>query len=95
MDRYGTCYSCGFNEPVFVGGIGNVSWIETENCDVCPNRHKNEKGRCVLKECPANKPLRDEDGICYSCDYFFAINAENCEVCPNRHKNENGKCVLN
>ena len=68
-------------------------------CDACLREYHQSWEYTVFKnipiKCPADKPLRDEYGSCYSCDSRWGINAENCEVCPNRSKNENGKCVLN
>ena len=49
--------------------------------------------------CPADKPLRGNDGECHGCDYEIAVSLsgvseKKCtELCPNR-KVENDKCIL-
>ena len=62
-DKNGWCHSCDEGRE-----------INAENCEVCPNRIKNEQGMCVLKECPAGIPLRSAFGYCYSGDYSFRVN---------------------
>lgn len=37
-DKYGSCYACNENAPIF----------EIENCTVCPNRYE-QQGECLLK----------------------------------------------
>ena len=61
-----------------------------------------ENGECCdsnNKCCPKDKPLRDKDGNCYSCDEEAQINVEgtveNCAVCSNRLVSGSKKyCVL-
>ena len=50
-----------------------------------------ENGECCTSTdncCPADKPLRSKDGLCYSCDDETIVNVEgmtqNCAVCSNR-----------
>ncbi|MBQ9738969.1 MAG: hypothetical protein IJV75_05625, partial [Alphaproteobacteria bacterium] len=97
-DAWGNCYSCGFNELVFL--INGVRGINAENCEVCPNRIIAQTGACVFK-CPADKPLMDGYGDCYSCDADRKVaisRSEDCSICPNRivfkDKQSNLACVL-
>ena len=85
IDKNGKCYACD-NEA----GV-NVTGVE-ENCGVCTNRELWEISasnvQCVIP-CPSDKPLRGNDGKCYSCDYEnpvpLGVGADYCSsVCPNR-----------
>ena len=73
--------------------------VSAKNCYKCPNRYlksmpwDNSISYCVLKECPLNAPLRQDDGHCYSCDSTKSLLVEDCDVCSNRVI-KNGKCVL-
>jgi len=62
----------------------------------CPNRETNDSGsgtgmnytiNCALKKCPMDKPLRIDDGSCFSCyESKLPVSSvvKNCLVCPNR-----------
>lgn len=88
------CYSCDAPEAILVGN--------DENCTkVCPNRETNTIGsgtginyvhNCVLKECPADKPLRGHYGECFTCDTATSWYPSNCEVCPNRYMDKDELC---
>ena len=84
------CYSC--DEP---GRIDNNNDCER----VCNGLHGRamrivKSFDCVLETCPANAPLRDTFGSCYSCDYDDPVATdEGCSVCKNR-KVEDGNCVI-
>lgn len=69
------CYPCDEKDP-----------IKTNMCSACPNRIKIGE-YCGLK-CPADKPLQDDSGRCYSCDEEYKVRAEAdaCAVCPNREQ---------
>jgi uncharacterized protein YecT (DUF1311 family) len=95
-----TCYSCDVDKEVRIDSKCN--W-EPGTCErICPNREivyqPGGNPASVLK-CPADKPLRDESGRCYSCDYEWDIGwrwqiPEKCEqVCQNRFHYDNW-CVL-
>lgn len=91
------CYDCNAPEYIMVG-------TKEECTSRCPNREVNYNGsgtgnnyvvNCVLKECPADKPLRGYYGGCYSCDDplekdFWQVS--NCEVCSNRYVDEHDRC---
>lgn len=85
----------------------NALAIKPEACAKCENRHMKYKNSllyetqyCVLKECPADKPLADSKGACHGCNEDFADvdrYATDCAPCANRvlegediHK----KCVV-
>jgi uncharacterized protein YecT (DUF1311 family) len=90
------CFSCDATETVPVDSKCNYNQKECES--VCPNReivYQNGGNPPSILKCPAGKPLRDENRICYACDYEWDIGMrwqpENkCEtVCPNRfHDND-------
>jgi len=87
----GACVSC-----------DDYQIISAFNCSVCPNRvelkkpYYNAAGRCVLKECPSEAPIRDTNGICHSCDdreSFKPKDENDCErLCPERQLKNNGYC---
>ncbi len=69
-----------------------------EDCDICPNRYFDEKKeRCILKECPKDKPLRDKiSDDCHACNDGTPevfITQDSCEKCPDRIYKQ-GKCQL-
>ena len=89
------CESC---EPEIIGRCayetGGISYAQI--CEQCPNRVLNKNGKCVLKQCPAERPARASDGRCHSCDLldgFRVADEKDCLACPNRQM-LNGKCVL-
>ena len=60
----------------------------TEPCStICPNREE-KNGYCILKDCPADKPLKDRNGACHTCDELKGVNVGKggkcSEVCPKR-----------
>ena len=78
------CHSCDEKRPI---GIVN-------QCSICPNRVKISNGSCgIIANCPGDKPLKGEDGECYSCDDPEGIFVLDCSVCPNR-KIIRGHCSL-
>ena len=61
----------------------------TEPCStICPNREE-KNGYCILKDCPADKPLKDRNGGCHTCDELKNVDVgshpEYCSVCPKRY----------
>lgn len=72
----------------------NALAIKPDECAKCENRHMKyqnsllyEAQYCVLKECPADKPLADSKGTCHGCDEDFADvdrYATDCAPCANR-----------
>lgn len=78
----GRCYSCDTTKsvPTIIGHKGN---------EICSDLRQIINGFSVLKNCPTDKPLRDKNNACYSCDdNYHPINVEgvrdNCKICPNR-----------
>lgn len=73
-DGWGNCYSCDFDAPT-----------DDDNCSLCPNRRV-KNGKCVIADC-TNRPLVDENGVCYSCNTEEDISMEKgkcTSICPNR-----------
>lgn len=48
----------------------------------------------ILKECPAEAPMRDHKNSCISCDTTYPVYTEDCQKCTNRELLRNTKCVL-
>lgn len=89
-DYNGSCLPCLDGENFSAIGVR-----KPEDCEVCPNREYNDKlkyrERCQIKECPKDRPLRDDLGNCVSCEgentrdsIFVNEKEENCGGCPNR-----------
>ena len=95
------CFSCNYPKAVRVETHCNLE----ETCDdICPNRTiiKSIGGNVPsVPNCPTEKPMMDDEGICYSCDTPIAIgvrwNPDFCHrFCPNKRHLKNGvSCVLN
>jgi len=91
LNTFGTCQSCEDSNLI------NVNGIESSCLSICPNRIL--LGDKCYPTCPADKPLRASDGVCYPCDYELAVPLSGIaggkckEICNNR-KIENEKCVL-
>lgn len=66
--------------------------IDADSCGMCENR-KMFGEVCVLN-CPADKPLQDENGSCYSCDEGYRVKTKECSKCSNRYVDKNGYCRL-
>ncbi|MBO7258213.1 MAG: hypothetical protein J6V11_04660, partial [Alphaproteobacteria bacterium] len=85
MHDEGKCYSCDEADRINLTSLINVG--EDGKCsEICPNRVKTSRGYCSLP-CPADRPLMDRDGRCYSCDEIIDVDvgALPCEtICPNR-----------
>lgn len=89
-DTRGRCHACDEKQEFWDA--------EKENCERCPNRYFRASlfEKCLFKTCPKDKPIKDDDGECYSCDELSSIEdvkAEECAKCPNR-KMKNGQCIL-
>ncbi|MGN0919918.1 MAG: hypothetical protein ACI4OR_04100, partial [Alphaproteobacteria bacterium] len=92
-DWYGheTCYACDYS--------GLIRTAE-EMCDKCDNRHMVfHRGEefCYFKECPTDRPIKDSNGYCYTCDeavYPIRTEKEECDKCDNRHWFVGGSCFL-
>lgn len=102
MDTNGNCYACDVDSAIKVA-VGNSKYGMHGACsEICPNRQLSSY-YCIKPEpkdpCPADKPLMDRQGNCYTCDYsqeyqdFFAY-GECSEVCPNREITPNGACQI-
>ena len=99
----GRCFSCDIPKVVWVGKHCNSSSKECDN--ICPNRTiiKSIGGNAPsVPNCPKEKPLMDDEGVCYSCSTPIPIgvawNKDFCHrFCPNeRHLNSIGDlCILN
>ncbi len=97
----GKCFPCDTQKSVRVQTHCNIKG----NCDdSCPNRTiiKSIGGNVPsVLNCPPDKPMMDDAGICYSCDTPIAIgvrwNPDFCHrFCPNKRLLKNGVlCVLN
>lgn len=97
----GKCLPCNYPKSVRVETHCNIE----EDCDdICPNRTiiKSIGGNVPsVLNCPAEKPMMDDEGVCYSCDAPIAIgvqwNPDFCHrFCPNQRHLRNGVfCVLN
>ena len=83
QDYYGVCHNCDDPDAILLN-IWRCNWVENsvfnnnpwrgkEN-EACPNRIETQGGshtcfkHTILKDCPSDKPLRDENGGCRSCD---------------------------
>ena len=92
MDINGDCYACDDNKDINIGSMSTCT-------DVCSKRVK-EGNYCRLK-CGegdlVDKPLRDSDGGCHSCNegksIDVGVNGKCTEVCSNLEKNERGYCA--
>ena len=96
----GKCFSCDYPKAVRIQSQCNYE----KTCDdVCPNR-------TIIKwiggnppsvlNCPTDKPMMDDEGICYSCDTPIPIgvqwNPDFCHrFCPNERHLDGNFCVLN
>ena len=52
--------------------------------------------RCVLRNCPPDKPFKDHIGECVSCDQndsIWGLSEEECKSCQNRIYTEEGECM--
>ena len=96
----GRCFSCDTSKAVSIETHCN---IENDCNDICPNRTiiKRIGGNVPsVPNCPKEKPMMDDEGICYSCSVPIPIgivwNKDFCHrFCPNERHLENGFCVLN
>ncbi|MDD3669064.1 MAG: type II secretion system protein [Alphaproteobacteria bacterium] len=80
-DSAGDCHLCDAVESV------DVSW-NPNACLACGShrtlfRHDGIWW-CGLRSCPADKPLQDKSGDCFSCAASEPIDTNNCAVCPGR-----------
>ena len=96
----GKCFSCDYPKVIRVESECNLG----NNCeDICPNRTivKWAIGNAPsILNCPTDKPMMDDEGICYSCDTPIPIgvkwNPEFCHrFCPDKRHLEGDFCVLN
>ena len=95
----GKCFSCNEAKTISV-----ETWCNFDiDCNVCPNRtiiHAAGGNSPSVPNCPADKPLMDAHGICYSCDTPQYVdvrwNQGTCaRICPNRYLyNVNDSCIL-
>ena len=72
----GSCYAC--------DSTGSAITTEKE-CARCSERKMfygyNDQSRCILSECPADKPIRSNIGTCYSCTITGNLGQVSQEVC--------------
>lgn len=96
----GKCFPCDYPKAIRVETHCN---IEGDCDDICPNRTiiKSIGGNVPsVLNCPADKPMMDDEGICYSCDTPVDIgvqwNPDFCQrFCPNERHLLGDFCVLN
>ena len=94
-----TCFPCHETKAILLDSSCNIE----ENCeDICPNRtilYWVGGNVPSIPNCPLEKPLMDDEGICYACDAPVDIvlrwNGRLCErFCPHERRLEMYKCVL-
>lgn len=95
----GTCFSCSEERTIYLDASCNFD----KNCEtVCPERtilYSSGGNPPSIPNCPKDKPLMDENGICHSCDTNieipFEFNDYLCQkACLGIRHMENGNCVL-
>ncbi len=98
-DTFDKCHSCDTSKRVFVKDVES-------NCSVCPKRTLHTERPtmygntyCLIKDCPPDKPLQDEDKNCYACDekkaIFMGFNSTECpKACGDKRFFQNGSCHL-
>lgn len=96
----GISFSCDVSKVVRLKTHCNIE----EDCeDLCPNRtilYWMGGNVPSIPNCPPDKPLMDDEGICYSCDVpipvGLAFNERLCHrFCPTQRHLSNNTCVLN
>ena len=96
----GVSFSC--DEPRVIR-IKTHCNIEEDCEDICPNRtilYYVGGNIPSVPNCPPDKPLMDDEGICYSCDVAIPVgltfNERLCQrFCPTQRHLSESKCVLN
>ena len=95
---YGECVACDdvSSERQTAVKEDALNWQPCKRCSnrIYRNRGSAYEGWCVLKQCPANKPVQSYNGLCYPCDYpnnidqgvTFAAKSytETCHLCSSR-----------
>lgn len=93
------CYSC--DEKLIVRLPTHCN-IEEDCEDICPNRtilYFMGGNVPSIPNCPPDKPLMDNEGICYPCDapidIGLRLNARLCsQACPKQREMIAGNCIL-
>lgn len=96
----GVSFSC--EEPTTIRTKTHCN-IENDCEDICPNRtilYYIGGNIPSIPNCPPDKPLMDNEGICYSCDVPIPVglewNERLCQrFCPTQRHLLGDKCVLN
>lgn len=83
-----SCYACNVYEQ--------ISYSEDVDCSRCPGLKVGSNGYgCVSATDCTNKPLKSQNGECFTCDDPQGIFATNCSVCGDqRVQSSGGRCYL-
>lgn len=94
----GECFSCDYPETV---NVLSQCLEDDTICDTCPNRtilpQVGGNRRSILN-CPADRPLMDNKGICFPCDTNIDIQVYGMEdscvkYCPQTRELQNDLCI--
>ncbi len=98
-DTFGKCHSCDTPDRIFVKDVES-------NCDICPQRTRHTERPtmygntyCLMANCPADKPLQDENKYCFPCDkpegVFLGFGSKECPAaCGDQRVFHHGYCYL-